>query len=245
MLEVNFDKRQLAVVLLAFVLWSVAIVLATNIFRDINDSGRVNQAEAEVEKLVDENNKLREEYEKASADYQTSLDEMTKSHNEEIETLKQENNALKDEIKKKEEQSLGQSSILYMYNTYIRLDDDCISNIINAVSKIDGTSIKAGGTFDFNEIAGPYSTSNGYTFIPKDANGSSSGDYSIGVEELVHSIYTCALNGGLAVKEYSLNNAGMAYVDNATNFKFENNTGRTCQISCKFNKGYLEVYIYA
>ena len=238
-----FEKKHLILAVLCFILWSVALVLCYGIIYDMNSTGEAKSLEKQVESLTERYNSLLSEYEQYKTESDASLAETLDlleteriAHQEELDALEEQ---LETQIEENA-QSDGQK-IIGVYVTYLRLDDDCVSNLLNAIQKIDGTTISPNGTLEFNSLAGPYTSQNGYVFVPNNANASTNGDYSLGVEELTHAIYNCALYANLSVSDYSLNNAGMAFVDNTNNLVIKSNVNERITITCSYNRGYLEV----
>lgn len=240
------EKKHIVILVSLFILWSIAICLCTRIFCEINIAGNEKRLENELETQEESYLQLRNEYDAYIEESQTAYNEQALAFEDEKATLNDEINALKEQLKQKEESQAAQSqsNILGMYTTYVRLDDDCVSNLITAVSKLNGAKIEPKAICSFNSICGPYTAQNGYVFIPFNANGSSDGDYSIGVEELSHALYTCALSAKLQISSYGLNNAGMAYVDNSRDLEIQSNLSSNIFVKATYNQGYLEVYLY-
>lgn len=120
------------------------------------------------------------------------------------------------------------------YSEFISLDDDCVSNIVRVVQKVNGVEIKPNKKLDIQSLVGPI---RGDKFVMDD------NDYPMGVEYAIDAIYRAIADAGLAVLAVDFDSSGRAYVDQGTEFMIKNDSDSAVTIQCYYMRGKLTVNI--
>lgn len=124
------------------------------------------------------------------------------------------------------------------------------SNVALAASKINGTIIKPGEVFSYNETIGDTTIANGYKVAPVFENGKTSEGVGGGICQVSSTLYSAVLYADLKVVERRNHSLTVAYVPKgqdatvsygAIDFKFENNTAYPIKISSNASGGTITV----
>lgn len=235
-LSLSDDAKRNLITAILFITTAIACIMVTTIVRDMTNQGKIKSLEVELEKSSTRIDLLESELAKCNETI-SSLEEQNTNEAliNENKQLKNELETLREELKTKIENN-SQGTNLGIYNTYSKLDDERASNLILAISRLDGYTLKSGATLDVNKLIGPYSASSGYVYIPNIR------EYSAGTEEIIQAVYSCALNAAFKIEEYHLNNDGIAYVNNSANLVITNDSRLNYKLNCKYTNGFIAVY---
>jgi vancomycin resistance protein YoaR len=121
-------------------------------------------------------------------------------------------------------------------------------NLATSCAKINGLVIKAGETFDFNEVLGPRTLERGYASAPT-YTGSTSNIVGGGVSQTASALYYCALRAGLQIDEQHFHRYAMTYtpmgtdafVSNTENLVFTNTTSAPIRILAEATGGSVKI----
>jgi vancomycin resistance protein YoaR len=110
-------------------------------------------------------------------------------------------------------------------------------NLATACATLNGWVIKAGETFDLNEVLGPRTAERGYVSAPV-YTGSTSNIVGGGVNQAASALYYCALRAGLQINEHQFHRYAMTYtpmgtdaaLSNSENLTFTNTTSAPIRI---------------
>ena len=126
------------------------------------------------------------------------------------------------------------------------------SNVALAASKINGTVLKPGDTFSYNETIGDTTLANGYKVAPVFENGKTSQGVGGGVCQVSSTLYSAVLYADLKVVERRNHSLTVAYVPKgqdatvsygAIDFKFANDTEYPIKIAASTGGGTVTVSI--
>lgn len=126
------------------------------------------------------------------------------------------------------------------------------SNVALAASKINGTIIKPGETFSYNDTIGDTTLENGYKVAPVYENGKTSQGVGGGICQVSSTLYSAVLYADLKVVQRRNHSLTVAYVPKgqdatvsygAIDFKFANNTDYPIKIKASTSGGKLTVSI--
>ena len=125
------------------------------------------------------------------------------------------------------------------------------TNLRLACEAINGTILKTGESFDFNQILGPRTTNAGYKSAPT-YHGSNSHTVGGGISQVASALRYCAMLAGLRVDEYHLHSYAVPYSPYGTdaaitygseNLVFTNTTSDPLQIFASVIDGNVFVSI--
>lgn len=89
-----------------------------------------------------------------------------------------------------------------------------LHNINLAISKLDGTVVKAGETFSFNDTIGPREEKDGYKeAIIFDGHGNKTKGFGGGVCQVTTTLYNAAKNAGLEIEERHEHSRDVPYIE--------------------------------
>lgn len=144
--------------------------------------------------------------------------------------------------------------LISMYTTYSTNDWAGNSNMDTAMKTMNGSIIKNGETFSFNEHTGNSNLAeNGYYGAGIILNGKSATGIGGGICQAATTIYNAAIRAGMTVVERSPHTWPSEYVpvgiDSAIDYgnidmKFANNTGNEVYLICYMEGAQLYAYIY-
>lgn len=121
-------------------------------------------------------------------------------------------------------------------------------NLATSCAAINGLVIKAGETFDLNEILGPRTTERGYASAPA-YTGSTSNVVGGGINQTASALYYCALRAGLQIDEHAFHRYAMTYtpmgtdaaMSNTENLVFTNTTSAPIRILAEAIGGNVKI----
>ena len=121
-------------------------------------------------------------------------------------------------------------------------------NLATACAAINGLVIKAGESFDLNDILGPRTIERGYHSAPM-YTGSTSSAIGGGINQVASALYYCALRAGLTVEEHHFHRYAMSYtpmgtdaaMSNTENLVFVNSTSAPIRILAKAVDGNVTI----
>ena len=121
-------------------------------------------------------------------------------------------------------------------------------NLAASCAAINGLVIKAGESFDFNEILGPRTQERGYASAPTYV-GSTSNIVGGGVDQTASALYYCALRAGLQIDEHTFHRYAMTYppmgtdsaISSTENLVFTNNTSAPIRILAEASGGKVKI----
>lgn len=126
------------------------------------------------------------------------------------------------------------------------------SNVALAARKVNGTIVKPGEVFSYNETIGDTTIANGYKVAPVFENGKTSEGVGGGICQVSSTLYSAVLYADLKVVERRNHSLTVAYLPKgqdatvsygAIDFKFENNTPYPIKISAQTGGGTVTVSI--
>lgn len=121
-------------------------------------------------------------------------------------------------------------------------------NLATSCAAINGLVIKAGETFDLNEVLGPRTTERGYASAPT-YTGSTSNIVGGGVNQTASALYYCALRAGLQIDAHAFHRYAMTYtpmgtdasMSNTENLVFTNTTSAPIRILAEAIGGNVKI----
>ena len=121
-------------------------------------------------------------------------------------------------------------------------------NLATSCAAINGLVIKAGETFDLNEVLGPRTAERGYASAPA-YTGSTSHIVGGGINQTASALYYCALRAGLQIDEHNFHRYAMTYtpmgtdaaMSNSENLVFTNTTSAPIRILAEAIGGNVKI----
>ncbi len=121
-------------------------------------------------------------------------------------------------------------------------------NLALSCAKINGLVIKAGESFDFNEVLGPRTLERGFASAPA-YTGSTNNVVGGGISQTASALYYCALRAGLQIDEHNYHRYAMTYtpmgtdafISNTENLVFTNTTSAPIRIVAEANGNSVKV----
>jgi len=143
--------------------------------------------------------------------------------------------------------------LLGTYTTYTTNVPNRNTNISLACKALNGTIVKPGHTFSFNNTLGYTSAAKGYKKAGILVNGKSSAALGGGICQVSSTLYNAVLKAGLKVVERHPHSAPVGYVPKgrdatvsygSVDFKFRNNTTKNCRLVFEYNNRSLTVSVF-
>ena len=143
--------------------------------------------------------------------------------------------------------------LLATFSTKYVNNADRTTNLRIAASKMDGTVIVPGGTFSFNSVVGPRTTSRGYKSAAIYSEGTVVNDTGGGICQVVTTIYNAAIKANMNITERRNHSFLPTYADpgydatvvyGSQDFKFKNSRDYPIKIIASVENGYCTVEIY-
>lgn len=129
-------------------------------------------------------------------------------------------------------------------------DNDRTTNLILACEQIDGTILKPGAEFSFNEVVGQRTREKGYreagVYVGRDTTNQLGG----GICQVASTLYYCSLYADLEIVERAQHTFEVDYVPEGLDatiywgsfdYKFKNNTAYPIRIDASVHDGYVDV----
>lgn len=121
-------------------------------------------------------------------------------------------------------------------------------NLATSCAAINGLVIKAGETFDLNEVLGPRTAERGYASAPT-YTGSTNNIVGGGINQTASALYYCALRAGLQIDEHAFHRYAMTYtpmgtdaaMSNTENLVFTNTTSAPIRILAEAIGGNVKI----
>lgn len=121
-------------------------------------------------------------------------------------------------------------------------------NLATSCAAINGLVIKAGETFDLNEVLGPRTSDRGYASAPA-YTGSTGNIMGGGINQTASALYYCALRAGLQIDEHVFHRYAMTYtpmgtdaaMSNTENLVFTNTTSAPIRILAEAIGGNVKI----
>lgn len=121
-------------------------------------------------------------------------------------------------------------------------------NLATSCAAINGLVIKAGETFDLNEVLGPRTAERGYYSAPT-YTGSTSNIVGGGINQTASALYYCALRAGLQIDEHAFHRYAITYtpmgtdaaISNTENLVFTNTTSAPIRILAEAIGGNVKI----
>lgn len=121
-------------------------------------------------------------------------------------------------------------------------------NLATSCAAINGLVIKAGETFDLNDVLGPRTAERGYVSAPT-YTGSTSNIVGGGINQTASALYYCALRAGLQIDEHAFHRYAMTYtpmgtdaaMSNTENLVFTNTTSAPIRILAEAIGGNVKI----
>ena len=144
-------------------------------------------------------------------------------------------------------------NLLATYSTKYVNNPDRTTNLRIAASKVNGTVIVPGGTFSFNSVVGPRTTSRGYKSAAIYSEGTVVNDTGGGICQVVTTIYNAAIKANMNITERRNHSFLPTYADpgydatvvyGSQDFKFKNSRDYPIKIIASVENGYCTVAIY-
>lgn len=144
-------------------------------------------------------------------------------------------------------------NLLATYSTKYVNNPDRTTNLRIAASKVNGTVIVPGGTFSFNSVVGPRTTSRGYKSAAIYSEGTVVNDTGGGICQVVTTIYNAAIKANMNITERRNHSFLPTYADpgydatvvyGSQDFKFKNSRDYPIKIIASVENGYCTVSIY-
>ena len=144
-------------------------------------------------------------------------------------------------------------NLLATYSTKYVNNPDRTTNLRIAASKVNGTVIVPGGTFSFNSVVGPRTTSRGYKSAAIYSEGTVVNDTGGGICQVVTTIYNAAIKANMNITERRNHSFLPTYADpgydatvvyGSQDFKFKNSRDYPIKIIASVENGYCTVEIY-
>ena len=143
--------------------------------------------------------------------------------------------------------------MLSNYSTKYVNNPNRTTNLRIATSKINGTVIPPGGTFSFNSIVGPRTTSRGYKSAAIYSDGTVVDGVGGGICQVVTTIYNAAISANMDITQrrnhsflptYSKPGYDATVVYGSQDFKFKNSRDYPIKIIASVENGYCTVSFY-
>ena len=237
--------RNTIIYALVFILGIAASVMMTDVFSDMNNRGQILKLNIQVENLQKEIDKKDEDYARLQKQFDNYKSEYTDDIAVENESLKKSLDIANKRIVELTEQveelssSLGNSYVtIGNYETYTSLDDDYVSNIIKAISYLNGTTIKKGSYKSMISVLKPYEFNGYLTGV-----GNSPDGYVSGIEYIVNSLYIATKDTPLEVVEKHTSPQGYITIDGENDLLLRNTSNKDIVIRCGYDGGHISVSI--
>ena len=144
--------------------------------------------------------------------------------------------------------------LLTSFTTYFDGENEARShNIRLAAEFIDGSVLKCGDIFSFNQTVGQRTTERGFQTAKIIENGEFVEGVGGGVCQVSTTLYNAALRCGCKIREYHPHSLAISYVPPSCDamvsgtffdLKFENTTGSTIYITSSTGKNYVTFNVY-
>jgi len=137
--------------------------------------------------------------------------------------------------------------------TFYQKDENRSKNVQLAVQAVDGTILKPGEVFSFNDRTGPRSPQNGYQNANMLVSGELSPGIGGGICQVATTLYNAALRAGLKIKERTPHSRPVSYVppgldatvvEGSIDFQFTNNTKAPVFIAARINDNNIIIKIF-
>lgn len=121
------------------------------------------------------------------------------------------------------------------YSETINAEGLKLTNLINAISKLDGTRLDHRVSISINSIIGPYKHSNGYYSID--------GNYAAGLDNLGDAIFQATLHADLHVNNYGRNKeTGKVDISENTDLSIKNSKDKDLILHVAYSNNVVEAY---